>query len=84
MGFACNSRVFQLFHLFDVHTSCKFSYFPLVWDGLERVLPGNSRNFIVLFGPTLAAMYTCVLLFKKALKDCKHCKALFLTVGKWR
>ena len=38
----------------------------------------------VLLGPTLAAMCTCVLRLKKALKSCKHSNALFLIVGKWR
>ena len=35
----------------------------------------------MLFGPTLAAMCTCVLLLKQALKDCKHSNALFFDGG---
>jgi len=34
-----------LFNFFNVPFSWQFSYFSLVWDGLERVLHGNHRAF---------------------------------------
>ena len=56
--------------------------------GQSKVAKHNKYlHVIVLFGPTLAAMYTCVLLFKKKLSTIasEHCNALFfLTVGKWQ
>ena len=44
-GLRSNSRTFQLFNFFNVPFSWQFSYFSLVWDGLERVLHGNHRTF---------------------------------------
>ena len=41
-----------------------------------RCRPTTYGSLIVLFGPTLAAMCTCVLKLKQALKKCKHSNAL--------